>query len=64
MDKFTSRKFMFTLFWCSLIPIGMVISYLLGKELSYMGQIITFAGTTTGAYMTVQGIKDIKDKKK
>ena len=59
-DRMKSRKFWFTIFWCSLIPFGFVFSLMTGEELSYMGQIITFAGTCTTAYLAVQGIKDMK----
>jgi hypothetical protein len=60
MDKMKSRKFWFTCFWCSLIPLGVVYSIVSGQELSYMGQIITFAGTCTTAYIGIQGMADIK----
>jgi len=60
MDKYTSRKFLFTVFWCSLIPLGFVYSIWTKQELTYMGQIVTFAGTCTAAYIGMQGMADIK----
>jgi hypothetical protein len=60
MDKMKSRKLWVTIFWCSLIPLGFTYSIMTGQELSYMGQIITFAGTCTTAYVGIQGYADIK----
>ncbi len=59
-DRLKSRKFLFTLFWNSLVLMGMITTLVISKELSYMGQIITFAGTITVSYIAVQGYKDIK----
>jgi hypothetical protein len=61
-NKYLSRKFLFTLFWCSLIPFGIAYSLITGNELSYMGQVITFAGTCTASYVAIQGYADSKGK--
>jgi hypothetical protein len=62
-EKWTSRKWIITIFWCSLIPLGLTYSFISGHELSYMGQVVTYAGICSGGYIGMQGMID-KGKKK
>lgn len=59
-DRFKSRKFLFTCLWCLFIVIGMVTQLITGQELSYMGQLVTFSGTITAAYIGLQGYADAR----
>ena len=59
-EKLNSRKLWFTIFWCALIPVGMIFQIVSKTELTYIGQIVTFAGTCTAVYLGIQGYADIK----
>ena len=60
MERLKSRKFWFAAVWTGLVVFGMVVSLVVKAELSFMGQLITFAGTVTAAYVGVQGWADGK----
>jgi hypothetical protein len=64
MDKLKSRKLGITIFWCSLIPLGLTYSFISGQELSFMSQIVTYAGICSGGYIGMQGMIDNTKEKK
>jgi hypothetical protein len=58
--KIKSRKFIFACLWNGFVICGLVVSLVLKTDVPYMGQIITFAGTITAAYVGIQGYIDGK----
>lgn len=62
-NKLRSRKLWFAIAWNVYVVVAMAITLALGKEVSYIGTIITFAGTITAAYVGIQGYIDNKKEK-
>jgi hypothetical protein len=60
-EKLTSRKFLFTLLWNVFVIIALISTIILKKDLSFIGNLITFAGTITAAYIGLQGYIDSKN---
>lgn len=58
-DKMKSRKFIFTLIWNLFVLLGIVLTFI-DKNFDALGQLITFAGTITTAYVGIQGYTDAK----
>ena len=53
-EKMKSRKFLFTALWNAFVLCCMVVTIILKKDVEYMGQIVTFAGTITVAFVSAQ----------
>jgi len=58
--KLKSRKLWFVAAWNLFVVFGFIVTVVLKKDITYMGNIITFAGTITAAYVGIQGYADAK----